>query len=341
MIITGNPRYQISTAQFDNLFTDKVKIKTLDVLGKSAAEGNIDCIDMLHNLALRHDAVGKKAENILFDLFSGKKQGKSGVEEEIKQASLKLYQTACNAKEVNNEDMKKFDAPSKLLYMAGSAIENLTQRQDLSAIFRQRDTAQSPLEQFENLDFWSDHRMLMTDEINSAMGNVILNPDNFSLNFPIGLIEPTRNSNMLSEQIFEKTISGSLLNKPELFPINTGNHWILFALYNDGVEGNKCAVFNSFSDLNGNTKNSLIDSARIAGVPNENVEFINGDMQKNVPNGCGLFVIKAMELLSHAPEKKPVDSLKKFSDDFSKLSVQEQELFNIQTRRQMFGHSML
>lgn len=103
-------------------FTDDVNINTLEVLGESAANGNLNCIDMLHNFALRYDKIGENAEDILFDLFSGKRTGFMGIDIAIQQASLKLYQTAINVKGKNNASMGRLPAPSRLLYIAGSAI---------------------------------------------------------------------------------------------------------------------------------------------------------------------------------------------------------------------------
>ncbi|WP_067705599.1 ElaD/SseL family deubiquitinase [Erwinia sp. ErVv1] len=342
MIIDFYSRYQINLEQFDNLFTDDVDIKTLDVLGQSAADGNVDCIDILHNISLRNDEAGKRSEDILFGLFSGKTEGKKGIDEEIQLASLKLYETACKTKETNDPDRSKFNSPSKLLYMAGSALTHATQKQDVTAIFSGGNRSQSPYEQFVDQDLWSRARMLTTDEINAAMYDVNQDADNLSLNFPIGLIEPEKNINMLSEQIGEKIKSNNISDKAEVFPINSGDHWVMFALYKDGSDHiNKCVVFNSLGDLNENAKNNLIDSARAAGVPKENIAFINGDMQENVPNGCGVFVVKAIEALSKSPEKTPVDTLKEFVGDFAKLSAEDQTTFNIQTRRQLYEYSIL
>lgn len=113
------------------------------------------------------------------------------------------------------------------------------------------------------------------------------------------------------------------LNKPEVFPINTGDHWVSLVLYKDESDHKvKCVVFNSFSELNKGIKISLADSAKIAGLSEEeNIEFIDGNMQRNVPNGCGIFVIKAIDLLSHAPEENPVNTLKAFTDDFAKVQL--------------------
>lgn len=341
-MITGHySHYQLNATQFNNLFTKNVDINTIHLLGKTAADGNLDCIDMLHNLALRRDDVGKISESILFDLFSGKTKGKTGIDEEIQQASLKLYKTACDAKDKNNEDMSKLYHPSELLYIAGSAIKNATQKQDLSAIFRERDRSQSLHEQFDNFDLWSNDRMLMTDEISIAMNSLISNTDNLSINFPVGLIEPINKSNMLSEQIAEKIQCNNILDKTEIFPINTGGHWVLFVLYKNETDGNaECVIFNSLRKLDKVTINHLVDSAKMAGVTEENIEIINGDVQGNVPNACGVFVVKVAELLSNIAETKPVDIFNDFIEDFSKLSAEEQMSFNIQNRRQLYKFSI-
>lgn len=343
-MISGDfTRYQLNAVQFDNLFSEQVDIKTLDALSKSAADGNLDCIDMLHNLALRHDHIGERAENILFDLFSGKISGKQGVDEDIQRASADLYQTACDAKEKNNQDMAKLHSPSKLLYMAGSAISNMVQKQEVSSVFQRGNRSQSSYEQLHDVDLWNKSRMLMTDEISAAMHNTVHNPDRLSINYPFGLIEPQSKTNMLSEQIFEKLEFDDFLAKPEFFPINTGDHWVLFSLYKDQSDHKtKCVVFNSFSKLNENTERSLTDSAKMAGVSGEDsIEFINGDMQDNVPNGCGIFVVTAMNLLSRTPDKNPTETLNAFVNEFKMLSAEEQALFNIQSRRQLYEHCIL
>lgn len=336
MITEAYSHYQLNAEQFNNLFTDNVDINTLDVMGKSAADGNFVCIDILSNLALRHDDAGKRAESLLFDLFSGKIKGKTGIDEEIQQASLKLYDVAVDAKGKNDEDMNKFYSPSKLLYIAGSAMENITQQQEISAVFRERNISQSPHEQLDHVDLWNKGRMLTTDEINTAMKGLDSNIHGFSSNFPIGLIEPVNKSNLLSEQIADKIPCDHGLDKMEIFPVNTGGHWILFILYNNETDNNpKCVIFNSLCALSDEAKNHLIDSAKIAGVIKNNIEFINGDMQENMPNGCGIFVVKVAELLSATPERKPGNIINDFVDDFSRLSAEDQGLFNIQNRRQM------
>ncbi|MEH4929672.1 ElaD/SseL family deubiquitinase [Enterobacter cloacae] len=335
-------RYDLKIESFTNLFTKSVDIAILNSLGNSAADGNLDCIDMLHNLALRDDEAGTIAESILFDLFSGKTVGKMGIDEEIQRCCFKLYETVSEAKAKSKGigDINKFHSPSKLLFIAGSAITDLTKKQDLSAIFIGKATPQSQYEQIDDFDLWCNNRMLSTDEINASIRSLIIDANHLSLNFPIELIRPEDNKNLLSELIDEKNKSlTGLTDYIEVFPLNTGGHWILLAVYHSESE-RRCAVFNSNHKMNPYTIEQLISSAKTAGVEKENIIFIDGDMQKNVPNGCGIFVVKAAESLSKNPDAPPADVFNNFIVDFSRLSEQEQMLFNVQNRRQLYAHSI-
>ncbi|EDO2948575.1 type III secretion system effector deubiquitinase SseL, partial [Salmonella enterica] len=60
----------------------------------------------------------------------------------------------------------------------------------------------------------------------------------------------------------------------------------------------------------------------------------------NVPNGCGLFCHHTIKLLSNTGQNDPVTILREFAENFLTLSVEEQTLFNIQTRRQIHEYSL-
>lgn len=338
--------YQLNINQFNSLFTEEIAVGTIESLSKSAADGHLDSIDMLHNLALRQDTIGKRAENTLFDLFSGKTPGKMGVDRDIQQASLALYQTACSDKNRGNDDMHKLYSPSKLLYMAGSAVTGATQKQNLSLLFMGNQCAQSQYEQTAEQDLWSSNRMLTTDDIDAAMRNLTQQADNLSINFPIGLVHPDSNENILDAQIEGKISNPLFLAKPEYFPVNTGNHWVLFGLYQDkdraGMQTTKAIVFNSAGELDSDTKNKLSHAANIAGAADDrNITFVEQNIQDNVPNGCGIFVIKAMSSLVKNPNQDPVNTLKTFVEDFAQSSVEKQTTLNTQFRRQLYEHCML
>lgn len=342
MIADVTSRYQLNVTQFESLFEDKIEVGTLESLSQSTAGGKQDSIDLLHNLALRQDSVGEQAENILFDLFSGKSVGKKNIDSEIQKASLTLYQMARNGKAAENNDMGKLHTPSKLLYMAGSALSNAAQIHDTAQIFTGQQHAQSQFEEVDEVDLWSPMRLLTTDEISAATKNNVLGTDDLSLNFPVGLINPSTGENILATQIAEQVKRADFLAVPELFPVNTGGHWILFALYkNDASNKVNAAVFNSASELNPEIKHHLSVAAKTAGAAAEkDLVFIENNMQDNVPNGCGIFVVRAINALASAPSADPVSNLKMFVENFFHLSEEEQALFNIQSRRQIYAHSI-
>lgn len=333
MTVTAASCYQLTKLQFDNLFTDNIGTDTMASLAQSAADGNLDSIDLLHNLALRKDTVGEQAENVLFDLFSGKKTGRIGVDRDIQQASLKLYQITFK----NKDDKIKFSSPTRLLYMAGSAMSELAHKQTLSRLFVGEQQAQVPHEQIEEWDWWSPTRMLTTDEIFAAMGK--MPHTDCSLNFPTRLVDPADSSNILGDQIAEKIRNTDLgfLNKPEFFPINTGDHWVLFVLHKDQSDSGavKAVVFSSASNLTPETKAKLNQAAAIAGGDNNSVTFVEEHIQDHVPNGCGIFVIWMMEQIIAHPKCDPGATAKKFADTFMRKSPEEQANFNIQFRRQL------
>lgn len=334
--------------QFNHLFMDEIKPEIFEALCISAKDGDLYSLECLHNIALRQNAIGKKAENELFDLFSGNQSEKKesgnkiqkGVDSEIQKASLTLYKLAHHNRTKNNNDMKKLHEPSKLLYIAGSTLTNIAEKQALSMLLMGNQSAQSSDEQLGELDIWGENRMLQTDEINAATKKIDHDTPDISINFPIGITQSDdTDGNLLNEIIAEKQKSGQFLDQAELFPINTGNHWILFMLYKDPSDHKvKNIVFNSYYELDLTVKANLNRSAKKAGLTEESdITFIEGNIQDNVPNGCGLFVIKAIELICQTPEQNPVNKLKSFTEEFVKSAIEEQRLFNLQARRQLYG----
>ncbi|TZG14608.1 type III secretion system effector deubiquitinase SseL, partial [Salmonella enterica subsp. enterica serovar Typhimurium] len=135
---------------------------------------------------------------------------------------------------------------------------------------------------------------------------------------------PTTKENILSTQLLEK-IAQSGLSHNEVFLVNTGDHWL----------------FNTYYDLNENTKQEIIEAAKIAGISeSDEVNFIEMNLQNNVPNGCGLFCYHTIQLLSNAGQNDPATTLREFAENFLTLSVEEQALFNTQTRRQIYEYSL-
>lgn len=331
--------YRLTAEQFSSLFTGNIDSNVLTELEIGVRDGNVDCIDMLHNLALRCDDTGKKAEDILFDFFSGKTNGLRGVDELIQKASLMLYKTACQIDAKTNKDMIKYHTPSKILYIAGSVLNDINERLAVTNIFDANYRAQNQAEIMEPQCLWDHDRMLTTDEIYADMKSLEQHYPHLSFNMPMGLINPA-GENMISTAIKEKKTHVADI---EFFPVNVGEHWMLVALYSGRPaqeETKKCVVFNSIGSMEDNIKRKISDSAEQFGVSSENITFFNGDMQTNVPAGCGLFVIKAMEHLCNSQGKEPTDSVNEFIDNFKQRTAVNQALFNVQMRRQIYAHKL-
>ncbi|WP_183059884.1 SPI-2 type III secretion system effector deubiquitinase SseL [Salmonella enterica] len=339
MNICVNSLYRLSIAQFHSLYTGDVSDETLALLFSAVENGDQNCIDLLCNLALRNDDLGDRVEKFLFDLFSGKRSGSSDIDKKINQACLVLHQIANNDITKNNTDWKKLHIPSRLLYMVGSATTNLSKQIEIAHQIMGNQYAQTVHEQVGVDNLWCGARMLSSDELAAATPGLVQESSLLSVNYPIGLIHPTTEENMLSTQLLEK-IAQSGLSDNEVFLINTGNHWIICLFYKL-AEKIKCLIFNSYHDLNQNTKQDIIEAAQIAGISeSDEVDFIEMHLQKNVPNGCGLFCYHVIQLLSNAGQNDPVTILREFAENFLTLSVEEQILFNIKTRRQIYEYSL-
>ncbi|HEM6890267.1 TPA: hypothetical protein U2I30_001686 [Providencia rettgeri] len=318
----------LTTQQFYGLFDKDIPQETLDSLAKSSGEGNLNSIDLLHNLALRQDSVGKQAQNILFDLFSGKLPAKKGVDKEIQETSKVLYQSA--------HHQAVLSKPSKLLYIIGSALNNIADKLSLTRLFMEPDNikpaAPKPLAE-SNL--WCDNRMQQSDELYSNL----ISDDYlalFSVNYPLDISED--NAALLKTTIEEIKRQSNFLNKPEIFPINTGAHWVLFMLYHDVTDNKvKSFVFNSYHQLPSEIKQTITECAKEAGIQSD-IEYIEGNIQENVPNGCGLFVIEAVKQLAETTTKNYVETLKNFKNNFLALPLAEQQQFNQSSRRQLYGN---
>ncbi|MGL4600968.1 MAG: ElaD/SseL family deubiquitinase, partial [Plesiomonas sp.] len=291
-----NDIYNLTKTQFENLFSDDIDINYVNKIIKSASDGNVDSLDLLYNISLRQDDIGKLAEQSIFDLFSGKKTGKLGIESEIQKAGLRLYEMAnnVNIKVSNNHDMRKLLSPSKLLYIVGSTIQDRDLKVKISNLFNRDQNTHS---ECEEIDLWASNRLTTSDEISSALHNIGSSVNGLSINYPIGLI--SNDSNLLTEQICGKISQDNSFDKLELFPINTGCHWVLFGLYKEHCMGKKeinAFLFNSSLPLSNEIKGMLLDSASVAGVnADKKIKWIEKDIQENVPNGCGVFVVTAVK----------------------------------------------
>lgn len=327
----------LTIEQFNGLFEKNISPEALASLAESAGDGNLNSIDLLHNIALRQDSAGKNAENILFDLFSGKRSAVKGIDKEIQKTSQVLYQS--------QHHREVFKHPSKLLYIIGSTLEKLDDKIELTNLFVQN----LPPVLGNESNLWGNNRMITCDEIDSSNKNNPTLPSNMMVNSPIGLIQS--GDNLLAEIIEQKAPESVKLKQFELFPINVNdNHWVLFVLYqadpihqpadNNQSANNKrkCILFNSYDNVSTDIRKEITVAAKKADVAEEDITYIEGNIQQQVPNGCGLFVVEAIKQLTENTQQDPYDTLKEFQEIFIKKTMAEQKEFNIQNRRQLYSN---
>lgn len=329
--------------EFSSLFSEIIPTETIESLKISASNGNLRSIELLNNLALRTDEAGRLAEKYLFDMFCGTipTDNKSDVVKNIQDSALMLYQLSANDKIKNNTDMHKLRSPSKLLYMAGATAE-MGERLSLSRLFSQCHSAYSPHEQVDDVDLWNPARMISTDEVNTALKSYTRLYNTPEINFPIGLIHPDSHENMLSLQLGELCKHHLFLEKPEFFPINTGEHWIIFGLYKSNNGHPQAIICNTGNPLSSQTKQHLNDAAHLAGITDpDDILFLEQDIQNHIPNGCGLLTVEAMKRLMENSFQSPNETLENFLSSFTQVSVTEQERYNLENRYRIYAETYL
>ncbi len=166
----------------------------------------------------------------------------------------------------------------------------------------------------DGTNFWDKNRQLTTDEIACYLQKIAANAKNTPVNYPTGLYVPystrTHPEDALNENIKSDP---SWPNEIQLFPINTGGHWILVSLQKIVNKKNnklqiKCVIFNSLRALGYDKENSLkrvinsFNSELMGEMSNNNIKvhlnepeiiFLHADLQQYLSQSCGAFVCMA------------------------------------------------
>lgn len=145
-------------------------------------------------------------------------------------------------------------------------------------------------------------------------------------------------------------------NEVQLFPINTGGHWILVSLQKIVNKKNnklqiKCVIFNSLRALGYDKENSLkrvinsFNSELMGEMSNNNIKvhlnepeiiFLHADLQQYLSQSCGAFVCMAAQEVIEQRESNsdsaPYTLLKNYTDRFKKYSAEEQYEIDFQHR---------
>ncbi|EGP5904759.1 deubiquitinase [Escherichia coli] len=292
MMVTVVSNYcQLSQTQLSQTFAEKFTVtdELLQSLKKTALSGDEESIELLHNIALGYDEFGKKAEDILYHIVRNPTNETLSIIRLIKNACLKLYNLAHTATNSplkpagpdNSDDLlfKKLFSPSKLMTIIGDDIPLISEKQSLSKVLLNDKNN----ELSDGTNFWDKNRQITTDEIDCYLQKIAANAKNTQVNYPTGLYLPDSNSTYLEIALNDNIKSDpSWPKEVQLFPINTGGHWILVSLQKIVNEKNntqqiKCVIFNSLRALGHDEKNNtqqikcvIFNSLRALGHDKEN-----------------------------------------------------------------------
>ena len=357
---------QLSQTQLSQTFAEKFTVteELLQSLKKTALSGDEESIELLHNIALGYDEFGKKAEDILYHIVRTPTNEPLSIIRLIKNACLKLYNLAHTATNSplkpagpDNSDnllFEKLFSPSKLMTIIGDEIPLISEKQSLSKVLLNDKNN----ELSDGTNFWDKNRQLTTDEIDCYLQKIAANAKNTQVNYPTSLYLPDSNSTYLEIALNDNIKSDPSWPKAvQLFPINTGGHWILVSLQKIVNEKNntqqiKCVIFNSLRALGHDKENSLkrvinsFNSKFIGEMPNNDnitdhltepeIIFLHADLQQYLSQSCGAFVCMAaqevIEQRESNSDSSPYTLLKNYADRFKKYSAEEQYEIDFQHR---------
>lgn len=350
---------QLSQTQLSQTFAEKFTVteELLQSLKKTALSGDEESIELLHNIALGYDKFGKEAEDILYHIVRTPTNETLSIIRLIKNACLKLYNLAHIAtnsplKSHDSDDLlfKKLLSPSKLMTIIGDEIPLISEKQSLSKVLLNDENN----ELSDGTNFWDKNRQLTTDEIACYLQKIAANAKNTQVNYPTGLYVPYSTRTHLEDALNENIKSDpSWPNEVQLFPINTGGHWILVSLQK--IVNNKlqikCVIFNSLRALGYDKENSLkrvinsFNSELMGEMSNNNIKvhlnepeiiFLHADLQQYLSQSCGAFVCMAAQEVIEQRESNsdsaPYTLLKNYADRFKKYSAEEQYEIDFQHR---------
>ncbi|HAW4232491.1 deubiquitinase ElaD [Escherichia coli] len=363
MMVTVVSNYcQLSQTQLSQTFAEKFTVteELLQSLKKTALSGDEESIELLHNIALGYDKFGKEAEDILYHIVRTPTNETLSIIRLIKNACLKLYNLAHIAtnsplKSHDSDDLlfKKLFSPSKLMTIIGDEIPLISEKQSLSKVLLNDENN----ELSDGTNFWDKNRQLTTDEIACYLQKIAANAKNTQVNYPTGLYVPYSTRTHLEDALNENIKSDpSWPNEVQLFPINTGGHWILVSLQKIVNKKNnklqiKCVIFNSLRALGYDKENSLkrvinsFNSELMGEMSNNNIKvhlnepeiiFLHADLQQYLSQSYGAFVCMAAQEVIEQRESNsdsaPYTLLKNYADRFKKYSAEEQYEIDFQHR---------
>ncbi|QWA12200.1 hypothetical protein GTU79_05415 [Sodalis ligni] len=343
--------------------------RLLDELKERATRNDTASIEYLFTLACEASERGAEAEDCLFDLYRGKGPDDTRLREQIGKDSLRLF-TLVQQRNQNTrrESTDIWELPASLLLMAAFEAQSGSEQQ--AELFGKLQNTSIFLHYVSELEENTAESALATNRfISSAEIDVFANAlevDSTLTFYPaanvsqsevtdgnhrrvlLSLESPDADSRRMSFGGAYNASDGISASEPAagFIPLLFRDHWILFGWFINADEQKEAIVLDSSHYLNNDEKNYLVDLAHRCGVgQQQEVTFIDDNLQENAPNACGLFVAKAMESLagdslSRVGKAYPKETLRSFAGQFSAThldSVEEQRLFNRHGRAELYA----
>ncbi len=353
----------------DALFINNINnldLKTLD-WGRLQADmrsGHSLAIKILLKLlsGVEGDAlvIANRAEQLLFDAFSGLIKGVDNLPDLIQSACFQLWLTLRRPDCTTNDLVEssglsaRFNRPSKLLYMSGAgaySAGNLVEFKQIQRIFGQSLEFNHFDTTLKSDDLFDSDRSITAQEIDTLGARLDNRLNNRRVSRGFNCAMPlNRHQDIvafldhwaikLEPRLFRASRIANLRGE-EYFPLSIENHWVLLCLFVrhlEGVVGPALPHAVVFSASKGYAKRSdFLTLMRSLGVRSNCVNFVQADLLDLTPNASGVYVAYAMQALVDSQLALGDICLENFMNRITRWPQQERIDFNLFFRRQLLG----
>ncbi len=310
----------------------------LDSRLKVAALNSDDLsLDCLFTLALEQsNPDSEAAATFLFDIYTGYKNACNEPVSAVAQPCHKLRsQLAAKASElcmlVSAMAIKGdlIVVPAKILLMAGfESHEGSEEREKVLDQLRANKRCCEKMAQIGqplNSTLFDTNRYICGEELNAIAAQ---------LNQPDSSITFHNARSVLYEH--DELVAQFAENRPhvDVVPLLAGDHWVLWVMLTRN-DGERVSIFfDSLAKLSREAKSDLNGLAKACNRVNP--VWIEGNLQDNAPNACGVFMMKAMQAIENSP-RHVLPALENIISDFLKLDEHEQTFEMRHGRAELLG----
>ncbi|MCC3745608.1 hypothetical protein LLQ46_01960 [Rouxiella badensis] len=314
------------------------KEKTAEDIAKASKNASIDASEAL------------EAQKFIFDLYTGKQNCPQNpeIKKIIEEKSLNLFIIVKKHNEhINTPPENHWKIPPKLLFIAGFKPQEegvLDHKPEIAETIYQsiehlknivnNDETSNENTIFDNNRFITSVEIdafskKLTDDLGKTFSKTTLFHEAREL--------PTDNATASQRLIELFDVNNRSTVKTHFVPLLLNEHWYLFGTFYDSTNTKQALMFDSMngaSDLENYERFKKL--AKDCGAEG-NILTISKDLQTFCPDACGLFVAKAMEVVSKQTSENYQNALLKMSDDFLQTLDEEQHMFNLRGRAELLS----